>query len=297
MKTEIILKDIRHSTILVQRNVLYYKLAFNFFITLFIVFFLLLLTSYLFEDENISFLNWLKAKKYHFVSSFLIVLFFGYGGRELFKRMRYNEISKFSEGLARVNVGAMIGGKYGFIDRKYNLVIPLIYDYAEHFTEEGLARVTIGEFLSGQGRTGFIDKLGNIVVPFNYGQVENFSEGLALVMSGDMYHDFIDIMMNKKNTPITNKYGFIDKTGKEVIPLQFSMAHSFKNGVAGVTTTIGNVRKVGKYENWGFIDRKGNFITPYIFEKVELNDDGYKAFLNGKEYKIDRNFDIKTITN
>ena len=62
----------------------------------------------------------------------------------------------------------------------------------------------------------FIDKMGKEVLKLDkYDQVFSFSEGRAKV---------------KKN----NLYGFINKSGQEVIPIKYSLAKSFKNGKAVV---------------------------------------------------------------
>jgi WG repeat protein len=54
------------------------------------------------------------------------------------------------------------------------------------------------------------------------------------------------------------KCGYIDKTGMVVIPLQFSSARGFREGLAAVRT-----EKDGK---WGFIDRTGTVVIPLQFE-------------------------------
>jgi hypothetical protein len=54
------------------------------------------------------------------------------------------------------------------------------------------------------------------------------------------------------------KWGFIDKTGKVVIPTQFENAGSFSEQLAPVS--IG-----GK---WGFIDKTGKVAIPAQFETV-----------------------------
>lgn len=53
---------------------------------------------------------------------------------------------------------------------------------------------------------------------FKYDYVSDFSEGLAMVM-------------------LDGKCGFINRTGKEVIPLEYSYARDFHNGVAIVSIT------------------------------------------------------------
>jgi len=69
----------------------------------------------------------------------------------------------------------------------------------------------------------------------------DFSEGLAVVRD---YND---------------KYGFIDQTGKLVIPCQWKDAFSFSEGLAAVKDTN---------DKWGFIDKTGKLVIPCQWEVV-----------------------------
>lgn len=66
--------------------------------------------------------------------------------------------SKFSNGYAVYKSK----GKWGFINRKGNIVIPAQYEYASGFTSEGIARVGL------DGKIGFIDARNQVVVPFMF---------------------------------------------------------------------------------------------------------------------------------
>ncbi len=81
----------------------------------------------------------------------------------------------------------------------------------------------------------------------------------------------------------TKKYGFIDKTGKEVIPFIYDYASRFREGLAKVL--IGDW-KTGK---WGFIDREGKEAIPFIYDYAEDFANGLaKVKLEGKWGFIDR---------
>jgi hypothetical protein len=60
-------------------------------------------------------------------------------------------------------------------------------------------------------------------------------------------------------------WGYIDKTGKIVIPLQFVSALPFSEGLAAVEVrgTDGNSKR------YGFIDRTGALVIPARFMKVQ----------------------------
>ena len=53
------------------------------------------------------------------------------------------------------------------------------------------------------------------------------------------------------------KWGYIDKTGREVIPCKYDDASSFSEGLA-------KVKKSGKY---GFIDKTGREVVPFIYDE------------------------------
>ena len=162
----------------------------------------------------------------------------------------YDEIWSYSEGLAFVKKD----GKWGYINKKGEEVIPFIYDEIWSYSE-GLA------FVKKDGKWGSIDRNGKEVIPFIYDNVKDgFSEGLACV---------------KKD----GKYGFINKKGKEVIPFIYDNIWSFSEGVA-------SVKKDGK---WGSIDRKGKEVIPFIYDNIWSFSEGLASVKkDGKWGSIDR---------
>ena len=65
-------------------------------------------------------------------------------------------------------------------------------------------------------------------MPFIFQHASDFSEGLAAVK-------------------LNGKYGFIDKTGKEIIPLKYDFANCFSEGLALVRLN----------NKWFYIDKNG----------------------------------------
>ena len=63
---------------------------------------------------------------------------------------------------------------------------------------------------------------------------------------------------------MAKKYGFIDKSGKVVIELQFDIAGDFSEGFA-------KVEKDGKY---GFIDKNGKVVIEPQFDEVRDFSEG-----------------------
>ena len=70
-----------------------------------------------------------------------------------------------------------------------------------------------------------------------------------------------------------NKRGFIDKTGKVVIPIQYDDALNFSDGLAGVKQN----------DKWGFVDKAGKVVIPFQYDDVRGFENGMaEALLNGE---------------
>lgn len=73
------------------------------------------------------------------------------------------------------------------------------------------------------------------------------------------FHEALACVMDS-----SRKYGFINKNGKTVIPCIYKDAHDFSGGLAAVTED---------YRHWGFIDKNGNQVIPNIYRRVgDFND-------------------------
>lgn len=196
----------------------------------------------------------------------------------------YDWTSNFSNGLAIVKINYvdrtdkivvdMNDELVGLINTKGEMVVPVKYVYIHGtpgFTEDLIVladqdlhsfvfskegkflyskNYVVGKFGNGLGRCNvpfdkrvfFIDKSGNekFRVGENISQVHNFSEGLA-------------------SCEISNKWGFIDTTGIEIIRASYDNASDFSNGLAKV--------KVG--EKYGFIDKKGNVVIQAVYDDAD----------------------------
>lgn len=82
----------------------------------------------------------------------------------------------------------------------------------------------------------------------------------------------------------TGKWGFVDKTGKEVIPCIYDATNQgFKDGLVDAC-------KDGK---WGYIDEKGNIVIPFEYAAAYGAGDGLAAVVkNGKCGLVDYNNNI-----
>ena len=149
------------------------------------------------------------------------VVYLDRSGNNIFGELTFAGGLPFSEGLAAVK-GA--DGKYGFVNRLGQLVIPAQYDIALPFAE-GRAPVLIGD------KVGYISRRGETVIPAQFDAGDRFAEGLAAVaMSGTV--------------------GYVDQNGATVIPPQFERGGRFSDGLANVRFADGE----------GYIDLLGGLV-------------------------------------
>ncbi len=89
----------------------------------------------------------------------------------------------------------------------------------------------------------------------------DYIEGLAMVSNG--------------------KIGFVDETGKLVIPCQWYRAMDFENGIAWVADAK---------DKWGFIDKTGKIVSPCRWKNPGVFINGFAEVedFNGKKHKIDK---------
>ena len=134
----------------------------------------------------------------------------------------------------------------------------------------------------------------------NYQEVKEYADGMAAVKFGNFLNrkwGFIDesgkevipcnysevIFFSEELAAVKDKkWGFIDKDGNEIVPFKYDAAGSFTEGLAAVRT--GN-EKNGK---WGFIDKKGTEIIPCKYNTVRMFNDGLAAVNNDGWCFIDK---------
>ncbi|HEV2861439.1 MAG TPA: WG repeat-containing protein [Pyrinomonadaceae bacterium] len=140
---------------------------------------------------------------------------------------RYDQAAPFSEGVAKVATGSEGSEeKIGFIGRGGRFVIPPKFntdgDFQRNSTNfsEGLASLTEGlqPTFTKEAKFVYIDKAGAVVLLTDFFYAGPFRSGIASVYDEEK-----------------NKWGFIDRTGRVVIPLQYDLVEGFSEGLAHVT--------------------------------------------------------------
>ncbi len=146
----------------------------------------------------------------------------------------YDQIDDFSHGLAVVRKD----GKYGMINTAGQLVVPVEYSSIRPFFE-GLAKV------EKDGKVGYIDPSGTLVIPFKYDYGGDFTYGKVGVQNRGGSIFSIDRAGNKVDygkygydrmydstgallkVEKDGKYGYINRAGKVVIPVEFAYVSAF----------------------------------------------------------------------
>jgi len=195
--------------------------------------------------------------------------------------------------------------KYGFADYTGKIAVPLKYSDANHFHSSGFARVKE----DGAVNFVYINRKG-VVVDKNDQVLPVFNEGVA-IEKNDSYLVIVNKKKNEKKVEgfadqwniqeglflvkdKKGKYGFVDLTGKLIIPCQYDEAGFFKNGLAWVG-------KKGPYSYsstyYGYITKTGEEILPGELSKVSDFSYGY-AFVtdkNNKQYFINTKGEKQTL--
>lgn len=160
---------------------------------------------------------------------------------------KYDYCSDFHEGLAMV----MKDGKCGFIDTTGTEIIPLKYAYAWDFSN-GMARVAFT-----------IDNKHIVLRQNNYGKNPTKSH--------EFYTDY---------SPLEDScvYGFIDKTGKMIVPVEFDYATNFRKGYAIVS----------KKSKYGLLYKDGSILIPLQYDEIGYPSESLiMVKKNGKKGFID----------
>ena len=110
------------------------------------------------------------------------------------------------------------------------------------------------------GKWGYIDKSGTIVVKATYNSAGHFIEGMAKVAKINDRDEYL--------------YGFIDVTGREVIPPKFVIVSDFDGGSARV-----KIR-----EKYFYLLKNGTVLTRNAFDDVYAATNGMSIFKQGDKF-------------
>lgn len=174
----------------------------------------------------------------------------------------------FANGLAWVQYQ----GRFGMVNAAGEWILPAEIDRIGQFSADGLAQA------SKDGLVGFVDSNGEWAVSPGYVVVSDFADnGLAKV--GLWPEDVVQHELSKgpkglvdltvkvvSKAPRELLWGFIDKIGNRVIPVELEGASDFgPNGLAAAR------KKASKLDNtWGYIDASGNWVIAPQFQSASV---------------------------
>ncbi|WP_209124961.1 WG repeat-containing protein [Alkalihalobacillus sp. BA299] len=181
------------------------------------------------------------------------------------------------------SINTVKGMKWGFINQLGNLVISTQYDSADDFQNNGLAIVAI------DNKVGLIQCSGQYLIRPKYESILPYTEGRAIVIDNksfkviDEHGKVLTPKAYRFIAPYENcravfadislegqyLYGYLDRNGHEIIPLQYEYATDFKDGKALVQL---------QDSNYALIDQVGDVLQSYSFQSMTGFSEGLSAF-------------------
>jgi len=159
--------------------------------------------------------------------------------------------------------------RVGIIDKKGHEVVPVKYQWIDEVYNVYDGMVALAE----NRKYGFADSSGKIVIPFKYVKVESFISGIAKVWK-DWHH-----------------CGYINKTGKEIIPCIFdpmdqaNLRRYYDKYIIGIKDSVHHV-----------FDYTGKHIATLPYSRLGTLNEKRKTFLvsaHNKVGSLDSNLQIK----
>ncbi len=202
---------------------------------------------------------------------------------ELIVDPEWDSLSEFDDkGLAKISRS----GKHGLINRKGEIIIPPEWDQELVFDDRQLAVAQLGK------KYGFIDITGKIGLPIEWDLLDDLaatwnpkSDDVAVLdllrrLSRPARFDSKSMAIVQRN----KKYGFINRSGKIVIPLIWDEIYPFDDDDMAL------VKCNGKF---GFINRAGEIVLALEWDDVGGFDGSVKCHVtkNTKSGYINRTGD------
>jgi len=175
-------------------------------------------------------------------------------------------------------------GNYGYINSQYKIAIEPIYSYAENFAN-GLALVK-KIFPNGEKAT-IIDVDGNISLDRWYDYIGGNEKTVLLKSEKNFYvlsktdysivNQYLDAKYDGKgelipvhqHLGVDDMYGYIDRTGTEVIPFIYDYAGNFR------LNNLATVKRFGMYDE---VDLNGNLYDSNNNKFLSKEDSLYRGF-------------------
>jgi hypothetical protein len=194
-----------------------------------------------------------------------------------------------SRGFSGDRAAVRLGGKWGYVDRKLKQVIAAVYPRALDFADDRAlvsADGDVWQIIDPAGKSicsleayqvsdtdayaeGLVvlvdkakqvavalDKSCKVAITFPSAHADRFSDGMARFRGED------------------ERYGFVDKSGKVVIPPRFVLVNSFSEGLAAA-------ERDGR---WGLVDKHGEWVLEPLFADIDPFSEGLARIRVGVQF-------------
>lgn len=173
-----------------------------------------------------------------------------------FRKIRFKEANSFNEGVARIGKDFGSIKKYGYINKKGKVIIPIEYEYLDKEFSNGLCSASIdwNKGMEEYGNIGFINLGGGWVIPPVYYAVREYSSKVASVR-------YVKGLMGPGNP----YWKLIDNHGNDVhvFDEKIMVVSDFSNGMARY-----KVYNENNFSKYGFFDEAGNLLSEPIFDQI-----------------------------
>lgn len=216
---------------------------------------------------------------------------------ELVLSCQYEHINHYT--LAQMDLLIVFGNeKYGVFTNTGKPVVPIVYD--------ALAKFGTSHILATQeGKMGVLDSVGKAHLPVEYDLLQLCEDSVYALKNKTLYvytyqlqkvfeqtyqdllplqeFCFENYLIGAKNN---NKWGFINRQGKALVPFVYDEISEFCNFRNG-----NQYAKVRQGKRWGIIDTAGKLLVPFEYEAIEpLQNwqglDNLKGTKKGKNIQI-----------
>lgn len=190
--------------------------------------------------------------------------------------MTQKEVDRLNSYGVDLNRKPHIKTLYTLINNQGQIIIPSQFG-SIYITEHNLIQVRTNQ------RTLLYNSNGKLISPLEFDKVDDIREDLILVRINTK-KDSVDnsFQTNQyREEPIYNKdntykFGFIDTTGKIIIPIQYNYAFAFNKNMAPVKLN----------EKWALINKQGELITTYKYDLLYYAGNNRFAFQIGKRWGL-----------
>lgn len=201
-----------------------------------------------------------------------------------------NRFDEYNEdGYLYINIDKKNNRKYQFHFERYQFVDE---------TDDRIKSPVLSTMEATGGLVDFYKKSRDIIdflrISSKYQFINNFKEGLAQVkLNGKLgfvdksgrevvpcrYDDINDFSEGLASVELNDKWGFVDKSGREVVPCRYDEINDFSEGLAVVYLN----------DKFGIIDKRGREVVPCRYDWVsDFNEGLAPVELNGKWGYIDK---------